>query len=387
MIYVAKRLNNTRVHSNQGIWWLLAISAGLILTTESVVIGAGLFAVVATVTASAITPLATLVILLILAPMRTLILTEANTQLPIDIGQLLLIGLFGFWLGTIIIRKHTIMSSLRWSPVYIPLLIFVVVISISAFGSLSLGVWFNEWLKWIQILILVTTIVSFVRGEQWIWLIFGMIVAGTSNALIGIYEFFGGSGALHLLINNRFFRAFGTFGQPNPFGAFMGMLAPLGIMLTIGYTLRLFHKSRTGQRIVYTDFISTIFFALSTGVIILGLVVSWSRGAWLGFIASSFIILILLPQKLWQSVLLATGMITVGLLIATSSFIPTSIVSRIQSSTQEIFNIHDVRGVEITSENFAVLERLAHWQAALNMATNKPWLGVGIGNYEVAYDN
>jgi O-antigen ligase len=44
-----------------------------------------------------------------------------------------------------------------------------------------------------------------------------------------------------------------------------------------------------------------------------------------------------------------------------------------------------VRGVEVTDANFAVLERVAHWQAALAMWTDHPWLGVGIGNYEVAY--
>ncbi len=49
------------------------------------------------------------------------------------------------------------------------------------------------------------------------------------NALIGLYEFFGGSGALVLLIDNRFSRAFGTFGQPNPFGGFMGLLAPVAL--------------------------------------------------------------------------------------------------------------------------------------------------------------
>src|SRR5690606_35076230 len=36
-------------------------------------------------------------------------------------------------------------------------------------------------------------------------------------------------------------------------------------------------------------------------------------------------------------------------------------------------------------DNFAIVERLAHWQAALSMAQAHPWLGVGLGNYDVAY--
>jgi len=41
--------------------------------------------------------------------------------------------------------------------------------------------------------------------------------------------------------------------------------------------------------------------------------------------------------------------------------------------------------LELVVENYAVVERLAHWQAALNMARANPWLGVGLGNYEAAY--
>jgi putative inorganic carbon (HCO3(-)) transporter len=47
--------------------------------------------------------------------------------------------------------------------------------------------------------------------------------------------------------------------------------------------------------------------------------------------------------------------------------------------------VSDVRGAEVTDANFAVLERMAHWQSALDMWTDHPWLGVGIGNYEAAY--
>ena len=36
-------------------------------------------------------------------------------------------------------------------------------------------------------------------------------------------------------------------------------------------------------------------------------------------------------------------------------------------------------------ENFALVERRAHWQAAVEMFEDSPWVGVGIGNYAVAY--
>jgi O-antigen ligase len=49
------------------------------------------------------------------------------------------------------------------------------------------------------------------------------------------------------------------------------------------------------------------------------------------------------------------------------------------------FALGDVRGVDINDANYAVLERLAHWQAAAEMARDDLWTGVGFGNYAAAY--
>jgi O-antigen ligase len=64
--------------------------------------------------------------------------------------------------------------------------------------------------------------------------------------------------------------------------------------------------------------------------------------------------------------------------------VPASISTRI-TSFQEDLRFGDVRGVDINDANYAVLERLAHWQAAIEMAKNNLWGGVGFGNYEPAY--
>jgi O-antigen ligase len=53
----------------------------------------------------------------------------------------------------------------------------------------------------------------------------------------------------------------------------------------------------------------------------------------------------------------------------------------------ENFGIFDVRTVEVTGENFAVVERMAHWQVAWYMLLDHPLLGVGVGNYPAAYDD
>ena len=40
----------------------------------------------------------------------------------------------------------------------------------------------------------------------------------------------------------------------------------------------------------------------------------------------------------------------------------------------------------INDANYALIERQAHWQAALNMLTAHPWTGVGFSNYQPVYE-
>jgi O-antigen ligase len=72
------------------------------------------------------------------------------------------------------------------------------------------------------------------------------------------------------------------------------------------------------------------------------------------------------------------------LLVGGVSVLPESLIQRFADFVPYL-GVMDVRGLEVTDANFAVLERMAHWQAALGMWTDHTWLGVGIGNYEAAY--
>jgi O-antigen ligase len=333
-----------------------------------------------------ITPTAALVILLIVAPMRTLIATEAPGLLPLDIGQLALGLLIAAW-GTAAVVRTRALPSLLPSPIFIPLLGFVTAAGLSAFAAWSMSAWLTEWLKWLQILLLLALCLSIAR--DWEWILFGLVAAGVANALIGIYEFFGGSGALHLLVNERFFRAFGTFGQPNPFGGFMGLLTPVALAAALGFLWRWWTHWRATRHLPhaasYRDLWIGGFYAASSVLMAVALIMSWSRGAWLGFAVSIGVLALALPRRLWVGVGIVGAAGAVVVALWASGRLPDTIVSRLASATDEIVNLADVRGVDITPENYANVERLAHWQAAINMATAHPWLGVGFGNYETAY--
>jgi O-antigen ligase len=51
-----------------------------------------------------------------------------------------------------------------------------------------------------------------------------------------------------------------------------------------------------------------------------------------------------------------------------------------------LVNIPDVRGAKINDANYAVIERIAHWQAAIRMIEANPWTGVGFSNYQPVYE-
>jgi putative inorganic carbon (HCO3(-)) transporter len=91
-----------------------------------------------------------------------------------------------------------------------------------------------------------------------------------------------------------------------------------------------------------------------------------------------------LPRRRWLGLLLVGALLLGGWVALRGGFLPGAIAERL-TGFAEYTQFQDARGVDVTPENYAVLERMAHWQAALAMANDHPWLGVGFGNYEAAY--
>jgi putative inorganic carbon (HCO3(-)) transporter len=238
------------------------------------------------------------------------------------------------------------------------------------------------------------------------WAVMAVIMAGVGQALIGLYEFFGGSGANHLaILDGRHYRAFGSFGQPNPFAGFVGICLMLGLGITWGAltdTLTSRASILSGETVVkrakgarsVSALWQTVVYAVLTALLGAALLASWSRGAWMGVAAAGVVMALFLPRRL------RTGLLVVGVLVAlvvglwASGRLPTAIVERVMGGlTRDLSplsagapaSVADVRGVDIGDANYAEIERLAHWQAAVNMALAHPWLGVGFGNYAAAY--
>lgn len=374
-----------RLDRRSAVWMGLALLLGILVARAPVMLIGGGLALVALVLITLVEPVLALVLMLSLAPLKTLIATESPVAFPVDVGQMsfaLVVGMWALWRVTQ--RSHDPLPRTR---LYLPLAVIMLAFVPSLFSALSAAAWVAEFIKWIEIVLLVLIVLDL--RHRWTWIAFGVVLAAVLQALIGLYEFRGGSGAPHLWIANyRYFRAFGTFGQPNPFSAFMGLTLPLALGLAWGYWSEALVRFKQRPYHYPEGLVPGMLAVLYAGcalILLAGLIASWGRGAWLGFGAAGVILVLFAPRRRWTGFLLvAAGGMSLALLWV-AGYVPLSIQQRIESAPQDFVGFRDVRGMPISDENFAIVERLAHWQAAITMADAHPFTGVGLGNYETAY--
>jgi putative inorganic carbon (HCO3(-)) transporter len=227
----------------------------------------------------------------------------------------------------------------------------------------------KESLKWLELLLAVLIVVDLVSGPRLArWVIGAMLVAGAAEAAYGAVQFVtdAGPGAFQL---SGALRAFGHFDQPNPFAGYLTTILPLAICMALCPTNPIrFRWLSLG----------------ASGLLTIGIGLSQSRGAWLG--AAVATVCLLLAWSAFTRRLLIPGVLgaILALALAVSGLLPAAILDRL-GQTVEYFGVFDVRTVEVTSDNWAVVERMAHWQAGWYMFVDHPWLGVGAGNYGQAY--
>lgn len=283
-----------------------------------------------------------------------------------------LVGLvLAAWLAKMVAAREI---KLTYPPLFLPLLIFLGAILISVTGALSLRYSFKEILKWLEVLGIYLFVANIIKGEQAKVVILVMLLAGISQALLGFYQFFGRVGPPAFVILSRFVRAYGTFEQPNPYGGYLGLVLPLAWGLLLGI------DKRGNWRADISYWIAVL------GLATMGtaLIMSWSRGAWLGF-AAAFILMNLAYSRRTAIVFASLCVVVASLLVLGSiQAMPQTIIRRFTDFLPYL-RVFDVRGIKVSPANYAVLERMAHWQAAWGMFNDRPWLGVGIGNYEPVY--
>ena len=132
-------------------------------------------------------------------------------------------------------------------------------------------------------------------------------------------------------------------------------------------------------------FYFAVLVTLVAALLAAALYLSFSRGAWLGAVAALLTMGLFLPRRRWIGLALIGGLIVLGLGLYGAGLLPASIADRF-ADVGALVDFRDVRGVKINDANYAVIERLAHWQAAAGMIEAQPWTGVGFSNYQPVYE-
>ncbi len=136
-------------------------------------------------------------------------------------------------------------------------------------------------------------------------------------------------------------RACGTFTNPNMLGEYLAMILPLiGCYAFSGF--------RTRRTLVARGFVF---------IIVLGVIASFSRGAYISLLAIVLMILVLNSKRITPLALC---------LVAAISLVPEAITGRLLSIGQ-------------IDKDFAIFERLSAWEVALPTIINRPVFGLGPG--------
>ena len=300
--------------------------------------------------------------------------------LPLDGADLMLALMLAAWLAQGVAQRRIVLPHplLLW-----PMLALLAALSLSLLGAQSYREGLPELLKWTQVLALYLAVAALLPRRRAGWLVAALLVAGAAQALLGLYQFLTQTGPDAFILLGRFMRAYGAFGQPNPYAGYLGLVAPLSISLALwAWSGR--NRAGVSLRLVLP--------ALAL-LISAGLLVSWSRGGWLAFVAAVAVVvvahtrraapLVLAHTRRAAPLLLALAALVV-LVLGGVDLLPPSVAGRL-ADLREYVGLVDIARSEVTDANFSVIERIAHWQAALGMWRDHLWLGVGVGNYAVAY--
>ena len=255
-----------------------------------------------------------------------------------------------------------------------PIVLMVLAVAAGTLRATALAPALKELVRWLEILIVYLAATDLLRAPGRRALLLALLLgAGVLEAFIGYAQF-----ALRLgppsFRTGGFLRAYGTFGQPNPFAGYLGTVLPLGLALVVvGWFSR---QARAGL---------AFRLALLALALLLGaLLASMSRGGWLGFALAVAVVASLYDRRAFVVALVLGAAGAAVLVLGAFDLLPPQISGRL-AQIVSYFGLFDARQVAATAANWAVVERMAVWQAAWSMFESYPFLGVGPGNYPIAY--
>ncbi len=369
-----------RVQHNLGEWWLvpvLVLVAGALVFlpfTGAVAVVGGALALVAVLRY----PELALYALIFAVPFG------AWFPIPLSVGNLTAVDLLvavvlALWFARMIAVERAIRIHLP--PLTLPFVLFLSAALLSTTVATSFQYAAKEFAKWLEMFAIYLLVANTLDRAGMVRVLAVSLLAGTAEAAIGIYQFVFRVGPEGFSLFGRFMRAYGTFEQPNPYAGYLGLLIPVALGVLVG--LLPFGLARWREWTKSNLLLGAIA-GVSLVAMLAALLMSWSRGAWLGVGAALVAVPVVTSRRAFVLSTITAFVLTFVILLSSINIIPSAVAERF-SGIGEYFGVFDVRGVKVDDANFAIVERMAHWQAAAEMWADHPLLGVGFGNYAVVY--
>jgi O-antigen ligase len=293
---------------------------------------------------------------------RTLLVGAGDTA--VTITKVVLWSTVAGWLWATIAHRRRLAIDL----ISAGLALVTAGIALSGWNAEDGGLWIGETYRWLASVPVAVMAFNVYRAG---WSPLPFFIAAACGAIfsyvLAAWQVLSGIGP-DSFESRGIMRASGPFGHPNQLAIYFELTAPLLAGITIASW-----RSRPSTSIERALVRLLPLWLVGSAAGIAGLLLSQSRGGAVGMVAALATLAVIgWPVISSRShVLMATvaGMVmlgTVGLMLALST---------------GAFDA-DQREVQVTAANFAVEERIAHWIAGVEMASDAPLLGVGAGNYD-----
>jgi putative inorganic carbon (HCO3(-)) transporter len=197
----------------------------------------------------------------------------------------------------------------------------------------------------------------------WDRIVAALLAGELITAVLGIRQLYGNTEELARWadpnsVANGTIRIYGTLENPNLFAGFLLPILPLAAVALLRW--------QTPLRRLYA--------AAGLGVGLVALVLTYSRGAWMGMVASLGVLMLLLALRQTRSWPPLWRRLVPLVLLVGATIVLVVLVSQVEPLRVRVLSL--VAGREDSSNNF----RLNVWQAAIDMIQARPWLGIGPGN-------
>jgi len=340
-------------------------------TTGAVLVGPiGLFylpAVVVMILAlgAAITywrPDITLGLLAMSVPVQTAYVVDIS-GFPVTITKLIIVCLLIGWLPRAV-QARIPLDRVTWGYAGIMVALAGSVVAVQDEARWASIVY--QWAVALFVYVVARTEVRTVRNAQVVVGAMALAVLGISG--VAFRQVLAADGPPSFFVNGVL-RAYATFGEPNPLAAYLELSLPL-LLAVIGLNAVSRHRAPLSQGMS-----PLLVAAAIAGTVTL--LLTQSRGGWLGFLSACLIIVWAMPSR-WRVGILGLG------LCAVLAFLLTPFGAGSWERVTAAFSTFGERE-EVTPANWANAERRAHWGAAIRMFLDLPLTGIGAGEFTPEY--